>query len=1094
PENVLIRRHVTGSGPSPSAIVVEAKIADFGLVHDMDFSRPLTDYISTRWYRAPEVLLNCANYSTPIDVWAVGTIVSELATLRPLFPGTNQIDQLRRIFEVLGTPRISTGADEQSPVEGAMDGGSWYEGAVHARKLGIAFVPSTRRPVASVMPDVSAALTQLVDYLLVLNPANRPTARDALVVVSRMLDHTLGEAQEYEAVDPPNHQLPDEDERRVPVVEPPVAAVPAKRLLRIPPIMGKTRSTGTIDTTSSVAPATPVSATPPVVPVVSRPSVEINIVHELHREPMRDPRADLSDLAVAGFKGPQSRVRSRSVSSVSSLGSTTPRSMAVSPDNSVIFGSSGIASTSSTDLPVAPPGLPGQQVSMRSAIGKTSLLSALAQEELAKEQRLSLQRPRAMAGARMPSASSSETSHIRRAGAIAELGPSSSQVPGSSASSTISTSVNHYSVPRGNADKRKSEYTADSDADSGNGYVPLRSNGVQQTAVQPQANDRVQGLRSGGVLGSPLIRRALSMKKKTSDTTSDAPSSASSQAPSKASSLLKRSRSALLVANQLPATGTNLLELSPDVQVAVGERIDLSSVGADPPAPSVSSSGKAKKDEWIANMQFLRQRLASNNIGGGGSSTTSGNESSIHLLAPRGVRRCSASSDRPADGFVLGGSRYTSTASKRSSVAATPVRDITSLMHMESTTVDDDDDFLGVRRAMHRVLLASPLPVREENDQSSVTLPSITSTPASAATADGGRDLFAPVTFDAAALFRQSLLDNTAGSATVEPPLSYREDAVMPSPGDKISTFNDVRIKYSSRKPGAPTPSVSGTAGGHRFLSKVKNALTGHSSNNRSPDTNSGRLSSHTSRHGRAKSSGNKTEVLAGSSPSAVRQQVAPPRLDFDLGISLLTPESLHRVPNKDDVSVQRTEPAAVVSQPVVANDSAYYLIDYINGQQPLAHKERSDSYATPGAVVSSSAAAKARAARRVVNTSTRSRQTQYEYSFGSQIFECLDKDLVLLKTDAFREIEEHYGVSSSVGQSVAQPYAQRLSNSLAVHKQFSGRPAAPRRKPMDVTKVTAKTAAAINNIVAGNAKARSNVVATASSTTTNSSARQLVI
>ncbi|KAJ2071680.1 Serine/threonine protein kinase, partial [Coemansia sp. S142-1] len=379
PENVLIRRHVTGSGPSPSAIVVEAKIADFGLVHDMDFSRPLTDYISTRWYRAPEVLLNCANYSTPIDVWAVGTIVSELATLRPLFPGTNQIDQLRRIFEVLGTPRISTGADEQSPVEGAMDGGSWYEGAVHARKLGIAFVPSTRRPVASVMPDVSAALTQLVDYLLVLNPANRPTARDALVVVSRMLDHTLGEAQEYEAVDPPNHQLPDEDERRVPVVEPPVAAVaavPAKRLLRIPPIMGKTRSTGTIDTTSSVAPATPVSATPPVVPVVSRPSVEINIVHELHREPMRDPRADLSDLAVTGFKGPQNRVRSRSVSSVSSLGSTTPRSMAVSPDNSMIFGSSGIASTSSTDLPVVPPGLPGQQVSMRSAIGKTSLLSA----------------------------------------------------------------------------------------------------------------------------------------------------------------------------------------------------------------------------------------------------------------------------------------------------------------------------------------------------------------------------------------------------------------------------------------------------------------------------------------------------------------------------------------------------------------------------------------------------------------------------------------------------------------------------------------------------------------------------------------------
>ncbi|KAJ2625201.1 Serine/threonine protein kinase, partial [Coemansia sp. RSA 1694] len=234
PENVLIRRHVTRavSGAPPSAIVVEAKIADFGLVHDMDFSRPLTDYISTRWYRAPEVLLNCANYSTPIDVWAVGTIVSELATLRPLFPGTNQIDQLRRIFEVLGTPQISTGGaqgdDHSSVVDGAVDGGSWYEGAVHARKLGIAFVPSTRKPVASVMPDVSSALVQLVDYLLVLNPANRPTAREALVVVSRMLDHTLGEPQEGD-MDAPNHQVPDmigmdeevDDERRPPLFPPP---------------------------------------------------------------------------------------------------------------------------------------------------------------------------------------------------------------------------------------------------------------------------------------------------------------------------------------------------------------------------------------------------------------------------------------------------------------------------------------------------------------------------------------------------------------------------------------------------------------------------------------------------------------------------------------------------------------------------------------------------------------------------------------------------------------------------------------------------------------------------------------------------------
>ncbi|KAJ1829953.1 hypothetical protein LPJ63_005229, partial [Coemansia sp. RSA 2711] len=215
PENVLIRRHITSGGPGgSSSIIVEAKIADFGLVHDLDFSRPLTDYISTRWYRAPEVLLNCANYSTPIDVWAVGTIIAELATLRPLFPGANQIDQLRRIFEVLGTPRISAPAPGAADA-GAEDAGSWYEGAVHARKLGIAFVPSQRKPLGTVLPDVSGALSQLIDYLLVLNPVTRPTAHDGLVLVSQMLDQHLGES--------PAHS----EDARVPAdAEPDFQAVP----------------------------------------------------------------------------------------------------------------------------------------------------------------------------------------------------------------------------------------------------------------------------------------------------------------------------------------------------------------------------------------------------------------------------------------------------------------------------------------------------------------------------------------------------------------------------------------------------------------------------------------------------------------------------------------------------------------------------------------------------------------------------------------------------------------------------------------------------------------------------------------------------
>jgi len=55
-------------------------------------------------YRAPEVLLRSTNYSSPIDMWALGCIMAELYTLRPLFPGSSEIDQLFKVSSVLGTP------------------------------------------------------------------------------------------------------------------------------------------------------------------------------------------------------------------------------------------------------------------------------------------------------------------------------------------------------------------------------------------------------------------------------------------------------------------------------------------------------------------------------------------------------------------------------------------------------------------------------------------------------------------------------------------------------------------------------------------------------------------------------------------------------------------------------------------------------------------------------------------------------------------------------------------------------------------------------------------------------------------------------
>ena len=80
------------------------KIADFGLARETRSRPPYTDYVSTRWYRAPEVLLRSTNYSSPIDLWAVGCIMVEIYTLQPLFPGRSEIDQIFRICSILGTP------------------------------------------------------------------------------------------------------------------------------------------------------------------------------------------------------------------------------------------------------------------------------------------------------------------------------------------------------------------------------------------------------------------------------------------------------------------------------------------------------------------------------------------------------------------------------------------------------------------------------------------------------------------------------------------------------------------------------------------------------------------------------------------------------------------------------------------------------------------------------------------------------------------------------------------------------------------------------------------------------------------------------
>ncbi|XP_022092624.1 serine/threonine-protein kinase MAK-like [Acanthaster planci] len=140
------------------------KIADFGLARETRSRPPYTDYVSTRWYRAPEVLLRSTNYSSPIDVWAIGCIMAELYTLRPLFPGNSEVDEIFKICSVLGTPK----KDE------------WSEGYKLAANMNFKFPQCVPVPLKTLIPNASNDALALMKDMLAWNPQKRPTIMQAL--------------------------------------------------------------------------------------------------------------------------------------------------------------------------------------------------------------------------------------------------------------------------------------------------------------------------------------------------------------------------------------------------------------------------------------------------------------------------------------------------------------------------------------------------------------------------------------------------------------------------------------------------------------------------------------------------------------------------------------------------------------------------------------------------------------------------------------------------------------------------------------------------------------------------------------------------
>ncbi|KAH7367219.1 serine/threonine-protein kinase MAK [Plectosphaerella cucumerina] len=190
PENILVttsahqdssvtsfRRYSALVTPPSTPPAYTVKIADFGLARETHSRLPYTTYVSTRWYRAPEVLLRAGEYSAPVDIWAVGAMAVEVATLKPLFPGGNEVDQVWRVCEIMGSP-----GNWYSKSGARVGGGEWREGTRLAGKLGFSFPKMAPHSLDTILqqPQWPKELSHFVTWCLMWDPKNRPTSSQAL--------------------------------------------------------------------------------------------------------------------------------------------------------------------------------------------------------------------------------------------------------------------------------------------------------------------------------------------------------------------------------------------------------------------------------------------------------------------------------------------------------------------------------------------------------------------------------------------------------------------------------------------------------------------------------------------------------------------------------------------------------------------------------------------------------------------------------------------------------------------------------------------------------------------------------------------------
>ncbi|XP_064622097.1 MAPK/MAK/MRK overlapping kinase-like isoform X2 [Lineus longissimus] len=178
PENILVKDDIL-------------KLADFGSCRSVYSKQPYTEYISTRWYRAPECLLTDGYYTYKMDNWSVGCVFFEVLSLHPLFPGSNEVDQIAKIHDIIGTPDPAVLNKLRNKTRG----------------MNFNFPPKKGSGIERLLPHASKEAIDLIYKLCTYDPDERLTSKQS---VRHPYFKELRDAEKRQAAQQKAQQRPDD--------------------------------------------------------------------------------------------------------------------------------------------------------------------------------------------------------------------------------------------------------------------------------------------------------------------------------------------------------------------------------------------------------------------------------------------------------------------------------------------------------------------------------------------------------------------------------------------------------------------------------------------------------------------------------------------------------------------------------------------------------------------------------------------------------------------------------------------------------------------------------------------------------------------